>query len=398
MKGTLTVNMLGKLQIFSNGVQIDEKDSRSRKTWLLLAYLIYCRHRVVSQDEIIDLLWEGGGDQVNPQGTLKTTLHRLRNMLNKLEPDAGHKLILRQDGGYRWNPAVDLCFDVEKFDQLSFAIAKAPEEENKLDLCLQACEIYQGDFLEKLSSEPWVASIASLHHKMYVEIVLNALDILETSGQTERVLAVCEKALGIEPFHEQLCGYYVRALIGSGEKEKAVSYYEDLCRSLMDRYRSMPWESLRKLYRQALQTDNGYIVPVDDILSQLREENYTVGALYCEYDFFRILYQAQARAIARTGENIHIGLLTVKDPAEKNMSQKSRDLVMTNLKDVVCSNIRRGDVATRCSASQFIVMLPRADYDSSCMVCERIIRAFYRSHPHSPAEITYMVHAVEPAK
>ena len=110
---------------------------------------------------------------------------------------------------------------------------------------------------------------------------------------------------------------------------------------------------------------------------------------------FKVLYQAQARAIARTGEAYHIGLLSVKARAGKNLSQSSLDIVMKNLQELICSSVRRGDIATRCSATQFILMLPRANYESSCMVCNR---NFCRQYPHSPAEITVHVFPVEPAK
>ena len=49
------------------------------------------------------------------------------------------------------------------------------------------------------------------------------------------------------------------------------------------------------------------------------------------------------------------------------------------------------------SNTQFIVLLPRANYENSCMVCARIIRAFFRKHPHSPADISYIVQALEPS-
>ena len=40
---SLKVNMLGGLSIQSGGAEINDSDNRSRKVWLLLAYMIYCR-------------------------------------------------------------------------------------------------------------------------------------------------------------------------------------------------------------------------------------------------------------------------------------------------------------------------------------------------------------------
>ena len=60
------------------------------------------------------------------------------------------------------------------------------------------------------------------------------------------------------------------------------------------------------------------------------------------------------------------------------------------------TNLRRGDVISQCSASQYIIMLPKANYENSCMVCRRCVAAFSRSHPHVTAKIHFMVQPLTP--
>ena len=67
-----------------------------------------------------------------------------------------------------------------------------------------------------------------------------------------------------------------------------------------------------------------------------------------------------------------------------------------NLQELILGNLRQGDVVTRCSVSQLIVMLPQANYENSCAVCQRILKAFSRQYPHSPADIHYSVQPLEP--
>ena len=69
---------------------------------------------------------------------------------------------------------------------------------------------------------------------------------------------------------------------------------------------------------------------------------------------------------------------------------------MENLQDLLITSLRRGDIVTKCSISQFIIMLPQANYENSCAVCQRIIKAFNRQYPHSPAEIHFSVQPLEP--
>lgn len=51
---------------------------------------------------------------------------------------------------------------------------------------------------------------------------------------------------------------------------------------------------------------------------------------------------------------------------------------------------------TKCSVSQFIVMLPQANYENSCLVCQRLVKAFFRQYPHSPVDIRFNIHPLEP--
>lgn len=69
---------------------------------------------------------------------------------------------------------------------------------------------------------------------------------------------------------------------------------------------------------------------------------------------------------------------------------------MEMLEEQIRVSLRRGDALARCSVSQYVVMLPQANYENSCMVCERIIKAYCRKHPHSDAVIRYEVYPLEP--
>lgn len=172
---TLRVQMLGEFTLQYGCQEISDNDNRSRKVWLLLAYMIYCRNRSVSQEDLVNLLWGEEERSSNPLNALKTMFHRVRTMLNQLDASAGHTLIIRRDGSYAWNPDVEFFFDVEEFEALCRAGAAAAEEDVRLENYLQALDLYQGDFLTKLSSEPWVVPISAYFHNLYTQTVLETL-------------------------------------------------------------------------------------------------------------------------------------------------------------------------------------------------------------------------------
>ena len=79
----LEVRMLGGFTL-SRGETTLEVSGRSRKLYLLLAYLIRGRTRDIPYEELGELLWPGAGLDAGARGALKTLLHRARTALNSL--------------------------------------------------------------------------------------------------------------------------------------------------------------------------------------------------------------------------------------------------------------------------------------------------------------------------
>ncbi len=393
----IQVTMLGSFSIEKNGSRIDDSSNRMRKVWLLLAYLIYSRNTGTSQDSIRSLLQgSGSDDSADPNGRIKGIFYRVRTMLNQLDDSSGHELIVHKRGSYTWNNQFPLQLDVEQFEKLCAAAASEPDEAAQLTIYRKALDLYKGDFLPKLSMEPWVMPISTYYHQMYLSAAEHTLALLEKAECWSDCSALCQRALKIEPYSEILYQYLMRSQISLGDRAAALQAYEEMSELLFSTYGVMPSDESRQLYRLASRESGSTAVPVGTVRDQLREQEGSRGAMFCEYDFFRLLYQVQARAIIRSGEVIHIALLSLHPYGKKELSRKSLDTAMDNLQALLISSLRRGDIVTKCSISQFIIMLPQANYENSCAVCQRILKAFNRQYPHSPAEIHFSVQPLEP--
>ena len=395
MSPTLNIQMLGNFSIQYGGQSIDDKSNRMKKVWLLLAYLIFCRNSAVSQEHYLSLLG-GGENSADPNGKLKAMFYRARTMLNQINTDAGHDWIIRKNGTYAWNTDIPLRLDAEEFEQLCKTAESTVGKEEKLGLYLQALDLYKGDFLQKLAMDPWVMPINVYYHQMYLNACEQALELLEESQRWEDMISLCRKALKIEPYSEELCQHLMKACIQTGSRAEARRAYEEISELIFSTYGVMPNEESMALYREASREEKGFSVPTGMVREQLKEPVGTKGALYCEYDFFKLLYQVQARSILRSGDVIHIALFSIHGQLGKDLPRRSLDTAMANLQALMVENLRAGDVLTRCSISQMIVMLPQANYENSCQVCQRLLRAFHRQYPHTPAEITYSVQPLEP--
>ena len=395
MTKPIYVSMLGGFSITWGENRIDDSNNRMRKVWLLLAYLIYSRRTKTTQEQYLVLTQGSTAEIDDPAGRLKALFYRARAMLDSLGSRAGHELILSSKGNYSWNTEIPLVLDVEEFDRLYSAAINEPEE-NRLDALLQALALYQGDFLPKLSMENWAMPISAYYHQRYLEGALQALSMLCEKNQWQQASELVSKALKIEPYSEELYQYQMRCQIALNDRAGAVTAYETMSELLFNTFGVMPSDQSRKLYRDACRETNNFAVSAEVVRDHLQEPASAKGAVFCEYDFFKLLYQVQARSIIRSGDVIHIALLSVHSAGDRSLSRRSLDTAMENLQSLVLSSLRQGDVVTRYSASQLIIMLPQANYENSRMVCQRIIKAFIRQYPHSPVDIQFSVHPLEP--
>lgn len=393
-KAVLKVRMLGAFSIALGDVQVDDSASRSRKVWALLAYLICNRDRIVPQEELIGQLW-GNEKNDNPGGAVKTTLWRTRQILEPFGPSAGHDFIIRKGNGYGWNPEIPTEVDAEKFENLcrgTFAADEASREEG----IRKALDLYQGEFLGKLSSEAWAEPIMAYYQNLYINAALAVLSISKKKGYTQESVELCRKVLQVAPYHEEVYQHLMCSLIELDDFKKAAAVYEEMREVLSSNLGIMPNEESQAIYQEILPNINSKVLTMDMIQEQLREKDPPSGALICDYAFFKLFYQAEARSVARRGDAVHVGILSVVGEDGKELPQRSLERAMENLRTQVQNGLRRGDVASRCSASQYVLMLLQANYENSYMVCERIVRSFSRTHPHSPARIHCTVLPLEP--
>jgi len=381
------VTMLGEFSLRLGENAISDSDNRTRKVWQLLSFLICHREQASSQRRLIELLWGEEPASDNPENTLRITLHRVRSLLNQLWPGAGKELILYKDGGYSFSTRIPLVLDYEIFEDLC-------RKEELQDL-LAALDMYKGDFLEKQSDGVWVIPISAHLHNLYVETTLRAAQALIDLEQWDRAVQLCRKAAVSEPYHEPLHRIWMQALAASGDRKAAANVYETLDKRLFDDFGIRPGDETRAVYRETAHSPEERRLRMDEVMTQLQEEGEIKGALRCDYDYFRILCHAQSREMERSGHVTHVALLSLA-AGDKPLTDRSKKRIMEQLGEQIRTNLRRGDTYAQCSLSQYIIMLPKANYENSTMVCRRVLGAFHRAHPHVRAKVNFMVQPLTP--
>jgi len=388
----IKISMLGEFTLQYGQQLLRESGTRSRRIFSLLSFLICHRGQTVSQYKLIELLWGDSAEVSNPENTLRILLHRTRSLLDQLYEGAGRECILRKDGSYCWNPEVLIELDYERFEALCQS-----SRESRLEDLLKALSLYRGEFLSKQSSDSWVIPICTHFQNLFLLTSQEAAQLLQQQGRYGEAADICRRCLDAEPYFEPACQMLMQILAAMNNPRGAAEVYEAMSRRLFDDFGIRPSEETRAVYRNAVHSPEDRTIAMDEVLEHLQEPEAPPGALQCDYDYFKMLCYAERRAIERSGTVTHVALLSVVAPAEKSLSKRSLNRVMEQLGQCLRTNLRRGDTISQCSASQYIIMLPKANYENSCMVCRRCLAAFHRAHPHVTARINYLVQPLTPS-
>lgn len=115
---------------------------------------------------------------------------------------------------------------------------------------------------------------------------------------------------------------------------------------------------------------------LNQLLHQIEERKYRSGAYAVEYDRFAYIYQFIARNIERSRQQVQIILVTLKTGNTGAVTPETIEDSMMLLETSIIRSLRRGDVTTRFSPTQQIIILMDVNEDNGIMVAERIMQKY----------------------
>lgn len=390
--------MLGRFELQVGGVVVHDGLNRSRKMWNLLAYIVAHRGKAISQQEFIEVLW-GDDNSQNPTNALKTLLYRIRLFLQPLEKAYGDSFILSQRGSYSWNPRIRCRLDTDDFEQLCRVAANDKlDEQQRIELYTRCLQLYRGDFLPKMGMEFWAIPLNVHYHALYLSAAKGCAMLLESVGHHAKMAEVCDRAIEIDNLDEELHCLKIRALIRQGKDAKALAHYEAATELLYRMLGVRPSEPLRALYLEIMKAHESLETDLSIIQEQLREVETEEGAFVCDYGFFKQIYRLEARRAQRTGRAVYVGLLTLTSPSGETppleLLDKGMQLLLTSIRDCM----RRGDVVSRYSGMQYVLLLSSLTYEDGERVLNRLSSAFYKQNHRYPLKLHYKFQQLEPYK
>ena len=381
--------MLGGFAIINDGNRITEQTKKSSKVWRLLQYLVVNRYRSVSQEELLEVFCTDDL-QGNPGSALRTMVYRARGALEKSGLVYADKLIIAKSGGYSWNNSIECTTDIEDFEGLvKIAAADDIDKEEKLEMLLQAAALYKGDFLPTSSGDLWVMPLVRWYRSLYLECVHKALVLLDESGRSVEAEELCTKALLIDPFDEELIEHHLNALLTQDKVEEALSVYKKMETMFYDVLGVNFSESLRNLYSKIQHPAKNKNISLSELLDEWLRDADHPGAYYCDAGVFKTLVQIESRSLQRSGRTAFIVRFDTKhEPKAKDGG------IMKQLGMAIPACLRMGDLFTRCSPNQYMIMLYSLTQEDCKMLVNRILNTLDSKYLHNLIGTSY--HHINP--
>ena len=224
--------ILGPLEVSTQGRPLDLGGQKQRA---LLAALLLEANRVVSQDRLIEALWEDDPPET-AQKALQVYVSQLRKALGK-------ERLVTKAPGYMLRVGQGE-FDLERFLTL--------QEEGRLQ---EALELWRGpplsDFRYQRFAQAEIARLEELRLAYLEERVEHDL----ARGRHSELVGELDGLVSEHPLRERLRGQLMLALYRSGRQAEALEAYQQARTALVEELGIEPGRRLRELHQAILNQD-----------------------------------------------------------------------------------------------------------------------------------------------
>ncbi len=195
----------------------------TRRVRELFLYLIDCRGAPVGHDDLTQVLF--GDDSKKNSNNLYVTVHMLRDLLNRLDPNRDC-FSLGKDCALRVAPGV--C---DYIDFMNFAEGNAMIGADNAAQAAAMLGLYGGDYLEDVDA-PWVAMTAGAVDAEYERIALSLCAVYASGSNSADAVETLRRLIARNPLSEDGHMALLDLYLKEGRREDFLAAYEQYARIL----------------------------------------------------------------------------------------------------------------------------------------------------------------------
>ncbi len=383
VKHKIYIEMLGRFSMKVDDQQVSLGANNKANFLKLLQIVIMNKENGITKRELIDGVF-GYKDLLDENNSLNNLLHQARTQLKK-GGVPGKKFIEGRKGMYTLEdiPGYEIEVDLFDFRDLCAKAEKTEDEQKKAEIYEQAFALYKGELIPDFATDYWVI-IESVQLRHSYEMLVDFLGAYYRARQDyDSLYELYRRANIIYPDR----GWQIQvidALILKREFKEAYELYNKTAKYYLEELEVPLPDELLDCYSRIY---DDVKVASDDIeeiqASILRRDaalkrtadSHKVGSYYCAFSSFVDVYHVLRRNLARRGSSIFMMLCTLVDYEGKAISNQEKLAARAEaLKDALHDGLRQGDVYTKYSSSQFLVLLIGTKKEDCGIIYQRISR------------------------
>mgnify|MGYP000878485257 CR=1 FL=1 len=363
------INTFGGFDIKGDGESVLKQTGRKYKLCKLFEFFLTFRNKKLLPETIIDNLLADSKSK-DPKNVLRTQIFRLRKLIKSFLPEDAdepkYMVISFTNGYYFLKIGENLLLDVDEFEHLieQADLRLEYDTETSVALYQKALKLYRGSYLSDNAYEVWLVPTRNYYRRLYLKTLYKLISILKDTGEREKIVSLCEEALLIEPYEENIHINLIEAMLQQGWRKAAVDHYKfslDLLEKELDIKPQGFAEVLEKIRNYLPREEH---VDIDSVSRKLKEMNPS-GAMQCGMKSFKILFNMQKRKSLRDNLNDYLCIINI-NKNKKNIQNEFAELLRRSL--------RKCDVFTFCNQNQVLVMFHNVKAGGAKVIKNRIYK------------------------
>ena len=388
----LYITTLGEFDIKAYGQSVLQQSSRTYRLYRLFEYFLTFRNRKLLPETIIDNLLSDS-DSDDPKNMLRTQIFRLRKIIRSIVPEgmdeSKYMTINFINGYYYLEIGESTIIDIDEFESIIRQADSGLKQDidKAMDLYQNALKLYKGLYLSDNSYEVWLVPTRNYYQRLYLKTMYKLIDILKENNENEKIITLCEEALLIEPYEENIHINLIDAMLALGQQKNALMHYENSLNLMEKEFDAKPsthfTDTLVRIQDYTARSVNTNIISLEADL----EEKNLLGAMQCNAESFKFLFNLQKRKSLRDNEKDYICIISIKWNSDKNIK---------GISELLRKNLRKGDVFTFWNQNQILLMLHNMKEEGVNIIENRIYDNLKNYTKLNKSDLKIVFHAITP--
>lgn len=369
---------LGLMDIRYGGESLRLPVSSGGKVIQLLLLLILAGDNGISRMNLQDALFDRRN--TDAANALRITATRLRKVLGQSGLPEDTYVTVEKSMYYLkpGNGNLRIQMDAVLMEKIYYQALEIEDERERQKKLEAACSLYRGEFLPAMSGEVWVETLRSRFQDIYFKSVREACAVMKKHKDYEKILKLCDSALEVYPLAEWT-EWKIEALTALKRYGEARRAYELAVQRFMDEAGNIPPVHVLTSIREIGEQIEHLPGEVEDIRKELMEEEWSAGAYRCTYPGFVDCFRMIVRSVERGKKNGFLIICTIRDGRDGPVEDSGK---LQTYGDMLCEVIheclRRGDIFTKYSPDQVLIIANDLKGDKCRIVENRIISGMHR--------------------